>query len=194
MNKKRIAILGATGLVGREMLKILEERDFPISELKLLASPRSAGQKIKFKDIEITVEAVNQDSFKNVDIALFSAGGSTSKVWAPIAAQSGCVVVDNSSAWRMDSKCPLVIPEINPDDVKKHNGIIANPNCSTIQALVAIWPLHKYAGLTYMNISTYQSVAGTGIKALERLEMEAKHILLKEEISGASVLLIFFHK
>ena len=184
---KRVALLGATGLVGREMLKTLEERNFPVSELKLLASPRSAGSKMMFKGKEYIVEAVNEDSFKGMDIALFSAGGSTSKKWAPIAAASGCVVVDNSSAWRMDPECPLVIPEINPEDIKKNKGIIANPNCSTIQALVAIWPLHKYAGLKYMNISTYQSVAGTGIKAVKQLEDEARSIVNGEAPVTSSV-------
>lgn len=187
MSAKRVAVLGATGLVGREMLKTLEERNFPVEELIPLASPRSAGSAVLYKGEEITVQAVNADSFKNVDIALFSAGGGTSKVWAPVAAKSGAVVIDNSSAWRMDENVPLVVPEINPEDALKHKGIIANPNCSTIQALVAIWPLHKEAGLLYMNISTYQSVAGTGIKALETLKKEAKDINEGNNISESGV-------
>lgn len=187
MSAKRIAVLGATGLVGREMLKTLEERNFPVNELIPLASPRSAGSKVLYKGEEISVQAVNSDSFKNVDIALFSAGGSTSKAWAPVAAESGAVVIDNSSAWRMDENVPLVVPEINPEDALKHKGIIANPNCSTIQALVAVWPLHKEAGLLYMNISTYQSVAGTGIKALETLKNEAKDINEGKDTSASGV-------
>jgi aspartate-semialdehyde dehydrogenase len=181
------AVLGATGLVGREMIKTLEERDYPVSKLRALASPRSAGSKIVFRGEEITVEAVSEDSFKNIDIALFSAGGSTSKKWAPVAVASGAVVIDNSSAWRMDPDVPLVVPEINPWDAAGHKGIIANPNCSTIQAVVALWPLHKEAGLRYVNISTYQSVAGTGIKAVETLKNEAEALLTGKEISSGGV-------
>lgn len=181
---KKVAVLGATGLVGREMLKTLEQRNFPVSELVPLSSPRSAGTKIKFKGEEITVQAVAEDSFKGVDIAIFSAGGGTSRRWAPVAAASGAIVVDNSSAWRMDPDCPLVVPEINPEDIKNcAKGIIANPNCATIQALVALWPLHKEAGLKYINVSTYQSVAGTGLKGLQALENEAKAWVSGEAIS-----------
>ena len=175
---KRVAVLGATGLVGREMLKTLEQRNFPVSELLPLASPRTAGTKIKFRGEEIEVKAVAENSFEGMDIALFSAGGGTSKKWAPVAAASGAVVIDNSSAWRMDPEVPLVVPEINPQDVKNlKKNIIANPNCSTIQAVVALWPLHKEAGLVYVNISTYQSVAGTGKKALDSLTSGAKSVL-----------------
>ncbi len=166
---KKVAVLGATGLVGREMLNTLEQRNFAISELVLLASPRSEGKKIIFRGEELTVHAVNENLFKDVDIALFSAGGKTSRQWAPIAAGAGAVVIDNSSAWRMDPEVPLVVPEINPEDALNNKGIIANPNCATIQAVVAVWPLHKAAGLTYMNISTYQSVSGTGAAALDAL-------------------------
>lgn len=187
MNQKKIAILGATGLVGREMLKTLEERDYPIKDIKLLASPRSAGTVMTFKGEKYVVEAVNENSFKDIDIALFSAGGGTSRTWAPVAVESGCVVVDNSSAWRMDPSCPLVIPEINGDDIKEHKGIIANPNCSTIQALMAIWPLHKYGNLKYMNISTYQSVAGTGIKAVDELKEESSQVLANEKVTTNNV-------
>lgn len=158
-------------MVGREMLKTLEQRNFPLSKIIPLSSPRSAGSKVTYcgEDI-VTVQAVAEDSFSN-EHCVVSAGGSTSKTWAPIAAKSGAVVIDNSSAWRMNDDVPLVIPEINPEDALMHKGIIANPNCSTIQALMAIWPLHREAGLLYMNISTYQSVAGTGIKALNTLKM-----------------------
>ena len=138
MSGKNVAVLGATGLVGREMLKTLEQRNFSVSSLTLLASPRSAGQKMVFRGEEHTVRAVDEHSFEGIDIALFSAGGKTSKQWAKIAAKSGAIVIDNSSAWRMDEDVPLVVPEINPQDALKHNGIIANPNCSTIQAVVAL--------------------------------------------------------
>ena len=184
---RSVAVLGATGLVGREMIKTLEQRDYPVSKLRPLASPRSAGTKIVFRGEEITVEAVSEESFKNIDIALFSAGGSTSGKWAPVAVESGAVVIDNSSAWRMVSGVPLVVPEINPDDAAGHKGIIANPNCSTIQAVVALWPLHKEAGLRYVNISTYQSVAGTGIKAVEMLKNEAEAVLAGKEMPGRGV-------
>ena len=187
MSGKNVAVLGATGLVGREMLKTLEQRNFPVSKLTLLASPRSAGQKMIFKGEEYTVRAVDENSFDGVDIALFSAGGSTSKRWAKIAAKSGAVVIDNSSAWRMDEDVPLVVPEINPQDALQHKGIIANPNCSTIQAVVALYPLHKEAGLEYINISTYQSVAGTGIKALEALSEEAKAVIEGREPENSGV-------
>ena len=183
MGAKRVAVLGATGLVGREMLYTLEQRKFPVSELIPLASPRSAGKKVVFNGEEIEVRAVNEDSFKGVDIALFSAGGKTSKQWAPVAAASGAVVIDNSSAWRMDPEVPLIVPEINAGDVSmaKNKGIIANPNCSTIQAVVVLYPLHKAAGLKYINISTYQSVAGTGKAAIESLRDGAKAAIKGEE-------------
>ncbi|MCE5201937.1 MAG: aspartate-semialdehyde dehydrogenase [Synergistaceae bacterium] len=177
MNAKKIAVLGATGLVGREMLKILEQRNFPVSDLIPLASLRSAGTKVVFRGEELTVEAVNENSFKGTDIALFSAGGKTSRQWAPIAVKSGATVIDNSSAWRMYPEVPLVVPEINPEDTQKNTGIIANPNCSTIQAVVALWPLHKEAGLVYMNVSTYQSVAGTGKAAIDSLSSGSMAVL-----------------
>lgn len=181
MSGKRVAVLGATGLVGREMLLTLEQRDFPVSELIPLASARSAGKTIKYRGEEVTVREVKEDSFSGVDIALFSAGGGVSRVWAPVAAKSGAVVIDNSSAWRMDSTVPLVVPEINPGDALENRGIIANPNCSTIQAVVVLYPLHKAAGLEYINISTYQSVAGTGIAAVDELSDGAGKILAGSE-------------
>ncbi len=174
-NKKKVAVLGASGLVGREMLLTLEQKNFPVSELLPLASARSAGTKIRFMGDDVTVQEVREDSFKGVDIAIFSAGGKTSKQWAPIAAKSGAIVIDNSSAWRMDPQVPLVIPEINPADAKDTPlGIIANPNCATIQALVAIYPLHLEAGLKYLNVVTYQSVSGTGKGGVEELERGAR--------------------
>ena len=175
---KKVAVLGVTGLVGREMLKTLEQRNFPVAEIIPLASPRSAGKTVKYCGKDIPVQVVNENSFKGVEIALFSAGGGTSRQWAPVAAASGAVVIDNSSAWRMDPDVPLVVPEINPDDAREtKKGIIANPNCATIQAVVALYPLHKEAGLVYINVSTYQSVSGTGKKALDTLRNEAMAVL-----------------
>ncbi|MDR3279407.1 MAG: aspartate-semialdehyde dehydrogenase [Synergistaceae bacterium] len=173
----KAAILGATGLVGREMLRVLEQRNFPITELILLASERSAGKTLEFRGASHRVQAVNDDSFKDVEVALFSAGGSASKRWAPIAAAAGAIVIDNSSAWRMDPAVPLVVPEVNPEDIATNKGIIANPNCSTIQAVAVLFPLHKQFGLNYVAFSTYQSVSGTGREALLTLESGSRSIL-----------------
>jgi aspartate-semialdehyde dehydrogenase len=161
---KRVAVVGATGMVGRTMLQVLDERNYPIDELYLFATAKSAGQKVKFRDREYVVEELREDSFdRGIDIALFSAGGDTSLKFSPIAAAKGCVVVDNSSAWRMDSKVPLVVPEVNPEDVKWNKGIIANPNCSTIQAVVALKPLYDKYGIKRVVYSTYQAVSGAGV-------------------------------
>lgn len=179
----KIAVLGATGLVGREILKILEQRDFPVSDIVMLASERSAGKKITFMGHEHTVQAATDDAFKGVRVALFSAGASTSRRFAPVAVASGAVVVDNSSAWRMDPTVPLVVPEVNPEDIQTHKGIIANPNCSTIQAVVALHPLHKAAGLEYVSYATYQSVSGTGTEALAALDSGSREYLEGREPS-----------
>src|SRR5438067_5991998 len=162
MRKVKVAVAGATGAVGREMLKVLEERDFPVAELVPLASERSAGKKIEFKGQEITVRRLAPDSFEGLDIALFSPGATISREFAPHAARAGAVVVDTSSAFRMDSDCPLVVPEVNPRDVElavKPGGrrIVANPNCSTIQLVVVLKPLHEAAGLERVIVSTYQA-------------------------------------
>jgi len=172
-----VAILGATGAVGQELLKLLEERNFPLKELKLLASPRSAGSKINFKGREITVEAVSEKSFAGVDIVLASAGGSTSKTWAEKAVAAGAVVIDNSSAFRMDDNVPLIVPEINPDAASKHQGIIANPNCTTILMGVAIYPLHQVQPIKRIVVSTYQSASGAGARAMEEAQVQARDIL-----------------
>ena len=178
MSKKvNIAILGATGAVGQELLTLLAERNFPIQQLKLLASPRSAGSKITFKGQEITVEAVSDDSFTDVDIVLASAGGSTSKTWANKAVAAGAVVIDNSSAFRMDDNVPLVVPEINPEAAANHQGIIANPNCTTILMGVAIYPLHKVQPIKRVVVSTYQSASGAGARAMEEAKVQARDIL-----------------
>ncbi len=171
MKKANIAVVGATGMVGRTFLKVLEERDFPYENLYVFASSKSADQKVKCKGIEYTVEELKEDSFdRDIDIALFSAGGDTSKKYAPIAASKGVVVVDNSSAWRMEKDVPLVVPEVNADDIKWHKGIIANPNCSTIQAVVALKPLHDKYKIKRVVYSTYQAVSGSGVKGVKDLE------------------------
>lgn len=170
MKKYNIAIVGATGMVGRTFLKVLEEINLPAENYHLLASARSAGKKLEFMGKEYTIEELTEKSFDNIDIALFSAGASTSKQFAPIAASKGCVVIDNSSAWRMDKDIPLVVPEVNPDDIKWHNGIIANPNCSTIQAVVALKPLHDEYGIKRIVYSTYQAVSGAGMGGYQDLE------------------------
>ncbi|HNT90045.1 MAG TPA: aspartate-semialdehyde dehydrogenase, partial [Candidatus Hydrogenedentes bacterium] len=177
MTPKSVAVAGATGLVGRQMLEMLDERNYPIKNLKLLASARSKGRTLTFKGEELPVEVLAEDSFKGVEVALFSAGGGTSKKFAPCAAKDGCVVVDNSSAWRMDPEVPLVVPEVNPDDVKWHKGIIANPNCSTIQMVVALKPLHDAARLERVVVSTYQAVSGAGKDAVEELKAQTRDIL-----------------
>src|SRR3982751_4804337 len=175
MNKQpHVAVVGATGAVGVEMIKTLEKRNFPVGKLTLLASARSVGKKLKFKGQDITITELTKDSFKGIDVALFSAGGSISKEFAPIAAQAGCVVVDNSSAFRMDDKVPLVIPEINAADVKLHKGIIANPNCTTAITLMALWPLHQAFGVKRIFASSYQAVSGTGAQAIEELERQVR--------------------
>ncbi|EGB13930.1 aspartate-semialdehyde dehydrogenase [Pseudodesulfovibrio mercurii] len=178
MSKKFVvAVCGATGAVGQEMLKVLEQRDFPCSKIIPLASSRSAGKKVECQGHELVVQELTKDSFNGVDIALFSAGGAISKEYAPIAAQAGCVVVDNSAAWRMDPECPLVVPEVNPQDLDWHKGIIANPNCSTIQMMVALKPIHDEAKIKRVVVSTYQAVSGTGQKAIEELENQVRRLM-----------------
>jgi aspartate-semialdehyde dehydrogenase len=177
-----VAVVGATGAVGEEMVLILEERDFPVKELRLFASERSIGKKIEFRNREIPVETLNEDSFKGVDIALFSAGAERSKIWAPVAVKSGCVVIDNSSQWRMEPDVPLVVPEVNPHDLKWHKGIIANPNCSTIQMVVALKPIHDVAKIKRIVVTTFQSVSGTGKKAMDELLQQTTDLLNFREI------------
>jgi len=172
-----LAIAGVTGAVGQEFLSILEQRDFPFDTLKVLASSRSAGKKISFKGKEYTVEELSKDSFAGIDIALFSAGGARSKEFAPAAVEAGAVVVDNSSAFRMDPEVPLVIPEINAGAIKGHKGIIANPNCSTIIGIVPVWPLHKANPVKRMIVSTYQAASGAGMSAMLELEAQSRDVL-----------------
>jgi len=177
----KVAVAGATGAVGQEMLKTLEERKFPVKELIPLASERSVGKKIKFAGEEIPVRKLDHNSFKGVDIALFSAGAPRSREFAPSAVSAGAVVIDNSSAFRMDPEIPLVVPEVNPEDAKKHKGIIANPNCSTIQMVVAINPIHNISRIKRVVVATYQSVSGAGARAMEELRLQAEAILKQEE-------------
>lgn len=171
MKKLSVAIVGATGMVGRTFLKVLEEEKLPVEKYYLFASKRSAGEKINFMGEDYVVEELTENSFdRGIDIALFSAGGSISEKFAPIAASKGCVVIDNSSAWRMDESVPLVVPEVNPEEIKKNNGIIANPNCSTIQAMVALKPLDDKYKIKRIIYSTYQAVSGAGMGGWNDLE------------------------
>ena len=189
MRKYRVAIAGATGAVGREMMKVLEEREFPVSELVPLASERSEGQELEFMGDPVVVKRLKPDSFAGVDIALFSPGASVSHEFAPHAARAGAVVIDNSSAFRMEPDCPLVVPEVNPRDVElalKPGGrrIIANPNCSTIQLVVVMKPLHDAAGLEKVIVSTYQSVSGAGQKGIDELETQSRALFGMSEVKA----------
>jgi aspartate-semialdehyde dehydrogenase len=173
-NPPRLAVAGVTGAVGQEFLKLIEQRRFPFASLKLLASARSAGKTIDFMGQTYTVEQLTESSFDDVDVALFSAGGSISKSFGPIAAAKGCIVVDNSSAFRMDPNTPLVVPEVNPEQIDRHNGIIANPNCSTIIMNVPVWPIHQAVGVERIVVSTYQAASGAGAAAMAELEQQAR--------------------
>jgi aspartate-semialdehyde dehydrogenase len=179
----RVAVVGATGAVGNKMIQVLEERNFPISEITLLASARSVGKQLPYRGGNIAVAELREDSFQGLDFALFSAGGSISKKFAPLAAQAGCVVIDNSSAFRMDPKVPLVVPEVNPHAVAGHPGIIANPNCSTIQMVVALKPIYDAAGIKRIVVTTFQAVSGTGKRAIEELRQQVSELAAGKEIS-----------
>ncbi len=177
----RVAILGATGAVGTELLTLLEERQFPLAELKLLASPRSAGGTLKFKGQDLPIEAVSAESFTGIDIVLASAGGSISKAWVETIVAAGAVMIDNSSAFRMDPETPLVVPEVNPEAAKHHKGVIANPNCTTILMAVAVYPLHKVHPIQRIVAATYQSASGAGARAMEEVKVQSAAILNGEE-------------
>ena len=184
MNKNpNVAVVGATGAVGVEMVKTLEKRGFPVGTLTLLASARSLGKKLAFRGQDVTIKELTKDSFEGIDIALFSAGGSISSEFAPIAVKAGCVVVDNSSAFRMDDSVPLVVPEVNAADVKLHKGIIANPNCTTAITLMALYPLHQAFGVKRIFASSYQAVSGTGAKAIEELRQQVTQISFGQMVS-----------
>src|SRR5690625_1549384 len=184
MKKYNIAIVGATGAVGQKILQYLEEKPFEIDELTLLSSKRSAGKVVSFAGRDITVLEATADRFRNVDIAFFSAGGSVSEKLAPEAVKQGAIVIDNTSAYRMDDNVPLVVPEVNEDDLQHHNGIIANPNCSTIQMVVALKPIQEAFGLKRVIVSTYQAVSGAGLAAQEELTSQAKQYLNDEEMEA----------
>ena len=176
-NGFKVAVAGATGAVGNLMIKVLEERGFPVSSLKLLASVRSVGKTLPFRGVEIPVEELVEDSFDTVQLALFSAGGAISKKFGPVAARAGAIVIDNSNAWRMDPKVPLVVPEVNPEAALSHSGIIANPNCSTIQMVVALKPIYDAAGIRRVVVTTFQAVSGTGKRAIEELRNQISDIM-----------------
>ena len=181
MKKYNVAVVG-TGAVGSTMLKVMEERNFPVGELKLLATSRSAGKKLSFQGKEYTIEETTPEAFEGIDIALF-AGGKASELFARVAADKGVVVIDNSSYFRMDPAVPLVVPEVNPEDVWKHNGIIANPNCSTIQMVVALKPLYDYARIKRVVVATYQAVSGAGQEAMDELAQQSKQYMNGEDMS-----------
>ena len=178
----RIAIVGATGAVGVEMIQVLEKRGFPVEELRLLASARSAGKKLPFRGEELTMQELREDSFGGIDVALFSAGGDISRHYAPLAVAAGAVVIDNSSAFRMDEKVPLVVPEINGEDIARNRGIIANPNCTTAITLMALWPLHQAFRVKRVIASSYQAVSGTGAQAIEELRQQVKSLAAGEPV------------
>ena len=189
MNKTyNVAVIGATGEVGLEMIETLEKRNFPVKKLNLFASERSVGKKLKFKGTEITVQELKSDVFAGNNFALFSAGANRSKEFAAAAVKAGCVVIDNSSAFRMDADVPLVVPEVNPEDAKRHKGIIANPNCSTAILLVAIYPLHKVNPIQRIVVSTYQAASGAGAKAMAELEEQTAALLRGEKNITAKTL------
>jgi aspartate-semialdehyde dehydrogenase len=179
-NALRVAVLGATGAVGAEILTLLEERAFPLKELRLLASPRSAGTQLTFKGESLTVEAISESSLNGVDLVLASAGGTVSREWLPQAVAAGAVAIDNSSAYRMEPEVPLVVPEVNPEAARTHRGIIANPNCTTILMALAVWPLHQIQPIKRLIVSTYQSASGAGALAMEELKQQATAILAGE--------------
>jgi aspartate-semialdehyde dehydrogenase len=179
----KIAVVGATGAVGEQMRLVLEQRDFPVSDIVFLASKRSHGKRLSFKRKGYDIKELKEDSFEGVDIALFSAGAGISKKFAPIATEAGAAVIDNSSAFRMDKDVPLIVPEVNPLEIKNHSGIIANPNCSTIQMVVALKPLHDFATIKRVVVSTYQAVSGTGRKAMVELKNQSRQVLEGEEIT-----------
>ncbi|MBM3882700.1 MAG: aspartate-semialdehyde dehydrogenase [Verrucomicrobia bacterium] len=178
-----VAVVGATGAVGIEMIKTLEQRNFPLRQLTLLASARSVGKQLKFRGQTLAVQELTKTAFAGIDLALFSAGGGISREFAPLAARAGCVVVDNSSAFRMDPAVPLVVPEINAADVKTHRGIVANPNCTTAIALMALYPLHAAFGCTRIFASSYQAVSGTGAKAIAELERQVGQVVQGQPVT-----------
>ena len=183
---KNVAVVGATGAVGERMVRLLEERAFPVASIKFLASERSAGETVRFRGESFPIEAIGGDAFRGVEIVLSSTPGTVSRQWSPVAAAAGAVVVDNSSAFRMEPDVPLVVPEVNPHDIAWNKGIIANPNCSTIQMVVALKPLHDAARVRRVVVSTYQSVSGAGMKGIHELEAQARASVQKQPIPQPS--------
>ena len=183
-DKYAVAVVGATGAVGEEMISILEDREFPVEKLRLFASERSEGKTLTFFDSQVPIETLSKNSFRGIDIAFFSAGGERSATWAPVAVKSGCVVIDNSGKWRMDPEVPLVVPEVNPQDLKWHKGIIANPNCSTIEMVVVLKPIHDAARIKRVVVTTFQSVSGTGKKAMEELMQQTVALLNFKQVEA----------
>ncbi|HEY3765882.1 MAG TPA: aspartate-semialdehyde dehydrogenase [Gaiellales bacterium] len=186
MSRPRVAVVGATGAVGPVVLEVLAERGFPAAEVVAFASARSAGSRVAFAGGELEVRELTADALEGFDLALFSAGGGTSKRYAPEAVARGCVVVDKSSAFRMDPGVPLVVPEVNPEAAASHRGIVANPNCSTIQLVAALKPLHDAAGLTHVTVATYQAVSGTGTKAVDELRSQSRMVLDGEPTTSSA--------
>ncbi|MFW5976474.1 MAG: aspartate-semialdehyde dehydrogenase [Bacillota bacterium] len=184
MSKINTAVVGATGAVGREIIKILEEKDFPVDKLKLFATEKSKGKKLEFREKKYKVDTIEKGSFKDIDIALFSIGSTPSKEIVPQVVEEGATVIDNSNAFRMDKEVPLVVPEINPEEIKNHNGIIANPNCSTIQMVLALKPIYEEAGIKRIVVSTYQAVSGTGKKAIDELKKQVEAYVKGNEIKS----------
>ena len=180
---RHVAIVGATGAVGQEFIRVLEQREFRCEKIAFLASARSAGKTLTFRGKEHTIQELKEDSFAGIDLALFSAGASISRKFGPIAVKAGAVVVDNSSAFRMDPNTPLVVPEVNPEDAQKHKGIIANPNCSTIIMVVPVWPLHKACPIERLVISTYQAASGAGYQAMVELEEQTRDMLAGKPVT-----------
>src|SRR5476651_1517187 len=183
MNAQHIAIVGATGAVGVEILRVLERRNFPVASLKLLASARSAGKTLEFKGKPYPVEEVKPTSFKGIDIAFFSAGATRSREFIPAARAAGALVIDNSSAFRMDPNTPLVVPEVNPGDLRNHQGVIANPNCTAAILATAVWPIHQAVGIRKVVVSTYQSASGAGAAAMQELEDQVQEHAAGKEIT-----------
>src|SRR5437764_9369248 len=182
MKGYHVAVVGATGAVGRELLHVLERRNFPVASLQPIASQRSAGTSVRFRDEFIPVQQLREDSFRNIDVAFFSAGGETSRKYVPLASQANAIVIDNSSAFRMETHVPLVIPEINGHDVRMHCGLIANPNCTTAITLMALYPLHCVFGVRRIFAATYQAVSGSGARAIDELMQQIKTCAAQEEL------------
>jgi len=185
--RRHVAVVGATGAVGQEFIRILEQRNFPLDRITFLASHRSAGKTVVFRGHAHPVQELTEDSFRDVDLALFSAGASISKQFAPLAVGAGAVVVDNSSAFRMEPDVPLVVPEVNPEDIAKHKGIIANPNCSTILMVVAVWPLHRVNPVERLVVSTYQAASGAGYQAMLELQEQTRAVLDGRPVRAAKL-------